>query len=249
MFNYFIIFIIIYLGSSFFTPYRVLADNSLIDTVLQAEDSIVTVKSLRTEIMPSAHASAAVDPSLSRIVVARTMKTGQLEKTGAGVIISSDGLIVTNLHTILGAQKIAVILHDQTILRAKILHTMPEHDLALLKITTPSPLKPIEFVDSNTVQLGDEVINIGHSVLLRDTISGGVITGLGTSSPDDHPELKTVELIRVNINLYKGDSGGPLLDKQGRLIGMIEAKQISKDKTTFAIPSNKIKKLYLDFIK
>lgn len=221
-------------------PLKSHARDSLIDVVTQANESLVTVKAFRTEI-GGASAAVARDPKTGRILVARRAKAAQLSKQGAGVIIHPKGYIVTNLHTVKGAQKVGVALHNGKVLSARILELLPENDLALLMIDPPFDLKPIPIANSDRVRLGDEVINIGNSELLNRTISGGVVYRLGTvPNPDGS---KSVELIQANMNLYKGDSGGPLLDKQGRLIGMIAAKYRSHEKATLAIPSNKIKKL------
>lgn len=220
-------------------------NESLIQTVLKAEESFVTVKSVNTEpIAPKT--SAALDPKSGRLIIAQTSPMAKYEKTGAGVIIHPDGIIATNLHVIAFAKKVAVVLHDNTVVGAKIIRYVSDDDLALLKIDPPYPLKAIEIADSDKVQLRDEVINVGNSQLLDETISGGRVTRLGTTGEENNKE---VAMIQIGINLYKGDSGGPLLNKDGRLIGMIVAKYRAKDKAALAIPSNKIKKLYENFIK
>lgn len=225
------------------------AQGSLIETALEFRESIVTVNALLApQGIASPKAQAAIDAKTGRIVVASKVKAAQVGKQGAGVIIHPSGLIVTNIHTLYNTQKIAVTLFNGRTFGASIVHMLPKHDLALIKINAPLPLKAIEFADSNQIHLGDEIINIGHSELLKETISGGRIIGIGTSHlTENGPE--TIEMIKINMNLYKGDSGGPVLDKQGRLVGMIVAKQLHADKVTYAIPSNKIKKLYLDFIR
>ena len=225
------------------------AVNSVIDTVMKEKESLVAVYALGVPAFGSPHSSVAIDPKTGRMLVASSLKTAQLTQKGAGVIIRADGFIVTNIHTIQGAQRIAIELHDGRRVGAQVIHFLPKHDLALLKINPPYPLRPIAFEDSNTVQLKDEVINIGSSDLLKETLSAGIVIGLGTSSISPEQKQKSVELIEVNINLYKGDSGGPLLNKEGKLIGMIVAKLHNKNRSAFAIPSNKIKKLYLDYIK
>ena len=206
-----------------------------------ANESIVTIRAMRKDIGP-VKKSSAFDPRTGRILIAKRAPTAQLEKTGAGVIIDSNGLIVTNLHIVTFADKVAVILHDNTVVGAKILRYLSEDDLALLKIDPPYPLKSILLADSDKVQLGDPVMNIGHSDILNKTISGGIVNRLGTIDDNDN---KKVEYIQVNMNLYKGDSGGPLLTPDGHLIGMIAAKYRSKNRATIAIPSNKIRELFL----
>ena len=243
-----LLYLTFFVSLNSFFPDKAFSQESLIETALKARQSIVTVKARTTIAHKSPKASAAIDPQSGRMIVAQRVRAARFEQNGAGVIINPSGLIVTNLHIVRGAQKLGVRLFDNTSVGAKIVHLMPKHDLALIKIDPPYPLTPIEFVDSNTAQLGDQVINIGSSELLKETISGGRIIGLGTSTLSGDQNRKNVELIKVNMNLYKGDSGGPLLDKQGRFIGMIAAKLQHTDRAVFAIPSNKIKILYLDFV-
>ena len=92
-------------------------------------------------------------------------------------------------------------------------------------------------------------IHIGNSDFWNESLVSGKITGLVGARLARNRKNKIVELIRVNITVYKGDSGGPLLDKNGHLIGLMAAKLKNKERMSLAIPSNKIKKLYLDFVK
>jgi S1-C subfamily serine protease len=223
--------------------------SSLLEKIISSRESIVHVHAITQVVAPVGQQKAMLDPKTGRILVARIVPALTQEKKGAGVIITASGLIVTNIHTIQDSQKIAVILHDGTTLGASVLFLHPEHDLALLKIEPPHPLRPIEFANSDEVKLRDEVINIGSSDALDETISGGMVNGLGVAKPSHKDENPMVEVIKVNMNLYKGDSGGPLLNKEGKLIGIIVAKLHHKNRSTLAIPSNKIKKLYFDYMK
>ncbi|MCA9409473.1 MAG: serine protease [Candidatus Omnitrophica bacterium] len=237
-------------GSSIFFNYCVLfflslsatpvfAQTSFIDQLLHSQKSLVSIRALKTQIYGQQQTEAAIDKKSGKILVAEKAKASLAEKNGAGVIIDPSGLIVTNLHVIYGADKIAVIFHNQTQVSAQVVELNPAADLALLKVKPPFHLEAVSFADSNRVRLRDEIINIGHSELLHKTISGGKISGIGTRDGRGN-----IELIQVNMNLYKGDSGGPLFDHNGRLIGMITAKNFAKDKTSYAIPSNKIRELY-----
>lgn len=221
--------------------------SALLDA-LESRKAVVAVKAVRVEAQLSPNASARVNPKTGKIMVARKAIAAELEKDGTGVIINQGGFIVTNFHIIKGAHRLGVTLFDGTKVGATILHFMPEHDLALLKITPPYPLTPILFANSNSVHLGQEILHIGNSAFLNKTISGGIITGIGKNYFKNIKAPQTVELIRININVYKGDSGGPVLDKNGELIGIIVAKQQNVRRAAFAIPSNKIKELVLDFI-
>lgn len=230
--------------SLLFLPLTQAQDATLIEKAIHSARSIVHIEALNIERAPFGRQSAVINPATGQMMIARSVPVAKQVKKGSGVVISSSGLIVSNIHTIFGAEKIIVYLSDGTSLSAKVLHLAEQDDLALLKVESASPLIPVEFADSNLVRLKDEVMNIGSSDLLKETISGGNINGLGTNRI-----TKEIDLIKINITLYKGDSGGPLLNKDGRLIGMMMGKLKDKDRASFAIPSNKIKKLYLGYVK
>ena len=217
--------------------------DSMIEKIQEAEKSVVHIQAAGGSILKSPQARAAINPHTGQIIVARGIKTAEIKRSGTGVIINAEGMIVTNFHTIQYAQTILVTFFSGESIPAKIVHMIPQSDLALLKVDPPFPLRPIILADSNKVELGDDVVDIGGSRVLYHVLSGGRIIGLAKNNL-----TQAVEFIKVNIDLYKGDSGGPLLNRQGELVGMIMAEIKNKDKSTLAIPSNKIKILYLDFI-
>jgi S1-C subfamily serine protease len=218
--------------NTFFGPIA-WADGSIIEKAHHSKQSIVSVYGFRQGIVKA-------DGGI-------LLKS--IQQSGAGVILDARGYIVTNLHTIHQSKKVAVSLQDQSLHGARIIKVFPQDDIALLKIDVSVPLTPIVLADSNALTLGETVINIGHSQLLHETISQGKIIGLGTSLDEAGQTL--VELIRVNLNLYKGDSGGPLLNQQGNLIGMMAARvKANNDRqASLAISSNKIKKLCAEFLE
>jgi len=225
-----------------------LAQNSLIENLLNTKKSIVAIKAWKIEYRKAPKVQAAFDPKSGKILIARQGLAAKMEKNGSGIILNSKGHIVTNVHTVKFADQIAVKLHNNETYFAKVQHVLTHHDLALIKIEPLKPLTPIKFANSDKVRLRDDVANIGNSDFLSNTFTGGVVTGLGSRNFGPNNEVKINDLIQVNMNLYKGDSGGPLLNSNGELIGIIVAKDKHKDRTTFAIPSNKIKNLYKDFV-
>ncbi len=242
---YSILVVLFYIIFTF--QYSYCYDNSAIDTILKSNKSIVGITALRTEVRKSPKASAAIIPAAGRILIGRKIRTAYAAKQGAGVIVSNDGLIVTNFHTIRMTSIIKVKLPDHRVVNARIIHIMPKNDLALIKVSSSLQLTPIKFANSDTVHIGERVFNIGHSALLNHTISEGRVTGIAIAPSTGIK--KSVELIKVNINIYKGDSGGPLLNEQGLLIGMMAAKIKNHYHASLAIPSNKIKKLFMDFMQ
>ena len=217
---------------------------SIINTV---QNSLPAIVSIRAEIQNAAASkpSAVKDPRTGRYVVARHLQTRSIERFGAGVVIDPSGIIVTNIHTIYNANKIEVFFWDHTSTYAKVINLAPSTDFALIKVSLDHPLKAIAFADSNQLQLGERVYNVGNSRLLKETISGGRVIGLGKS--EKNPE--ETELFQINMNLYKGDSGGPILNEDGKLVGLMVAKETQANRSAFAIPSNKILQHYQDYLK
>src|SRR3989338_267002 len=144
------------------------AQESLLDKIIHTRESVVGVRAARMD-MSTSPPSAALDPGTGRILVGSRLRGVHMDKNGAGVIIHPEGMIVTNFHTIRYAKIVTVELADRTVHAARIVHLLPQFDLALLQIVPPYPLSPIEFADSNQVHLADRVINIGSSSFLRDT--------------------------------------------------------------------------------
>ncbi len=212
---------------------------SFIETAQKVSQSLVTIEAHVRGLVQSQQAAAGIDPQTGRLIIARNAKAISHNRTGAGIILDRNGILVTNAHIVRGANSIKIILNDGQEESASIKKIIPGEDLAFLKIDSPGQLKPITFADSDQIHLRDEIFTIGHSPLLNNTISGGKIIGLGVRSHNS-----AIELFQINMNLYKGDSGGPLLDRQGRLIGLMVAGQMQTDQSSFAIPANKIKKEY-----
>lgn len=185
-----------------------------------------------------------VQKAENSIVTIEAQKAGS-GQSGAGVIIAPDGYIVTNTHTILDAQFIVVTLHDGTQLPASIASIAADSDFTILKINPPSTLQSLPWADSQAVQLDDEIIAIGNSTLWKETISGGKINSIGRPRSGAG---QTIELLGMDLNLDHGDSGGPILDRNGNFLGIVVAKNTRMDRASFAIPSNKIREHFLKYI-
>jgi len=212
----------IILNSSF-----VWADSNLIEKIEHTEKSIVVV---RTE--------------LNRIMPGNPPKMATYYRTAAGIVIDSSGIIVTNTHTIIDAPFIFVILRDGTKLPAQVLYASGEYDFSFLKIQPPYPLQRIHWADSSLINIGDPVIAIGNSDYDNQSIMSGHIKGILQSQ-----STASNDFLELDLDLYHGDSGGPILDNQGRLLGMIMAKRESQESTSIAIASNKIHLQYLQYKK
>ena len=183
--------------------------------------------------------------------------SGVQEDQGTGMIITSNGEVVTNNHVIAGATSITVTLYGSLkALPATLVDTDPTNDVALLQITDQSDLPTVTYGNSDNVQVGDAVVAIGNALGLSagtPTVTQGIISAKGRSvQASDSSGTSTENLtnmFQTDAAINPGNSGGPLVDSSGRVIGMNTAVASSADGTSqaqnigFAIPSNKIEKL------
>lgn len=165
--------------------------------------------------------------------------------TGTGVVLTSDGFLVTNAHVVEGAQSISVLLTDQRVFSAQIVGKDDVTDLAVLYIATQD-LTPAQFGDSSTLRVGDTVVAIGDplGIEFRGTYTNGIISGIDR---DVDIGGRTMTLLQTNAALNAGNSGGPLINCYGQVIG-INTMKISTftsksgvEGIGFAIPSATVK--------
>jgi serine protease Do len=134
--------------------------------------------------------------------------------SGSGIVWRSDGLIITNAHVVRNKQ-VSVSLPDGRKLPARVLAHDPERDVAALKVEA-NDLRPIELGDSENLKPGEWAFAVGHPFGVEGAATAGVIIGSGGNLP----EQRGREWVMVNLRLRPGNSGGPLVDVQGRLIGV-----------------------------
>lgn len=138
------------------------------------------------------------------------------EGLGSGVIISKDGLILTNHHVVEGADAIEVVLHDGQSTDAEVIGTDPETDLALLRVKLPN-LPAITLGDEKRTRVGDVVLAIGNPFGVGQTVTSGIISALGRNQLG----INTFEnFIQTDAAINPGNSGGALVDIDGRLLGI-----------------------------
>lgn len=169
-------------------------------------------------------------------------------RLGSGVIIRSDGYIVTNHHVIESAETIKIALNNGKIYSAKIIGDDPDTDLAVLKIDAIK-LPSIEFAESNLHQVGDIVLAIGNPFGVGQTITQGIISGLSRN----HLGINTFEdFIQTDAAINPGNSGGALINTNGQLVG-INSAIFSKDGGSmgigFAIPVSIVNKVVTQIIQ
>lgn len=159
---------------------------------------------------------------------------------GSGFIISDDGYILTNEHVIGGATEINVYLSGQDKpIRANVIGEDAELDLAVLKINAVSKLPYLELGNDDNTQVGEWVIAIGNPYGLDHTVTAGVISAKGRPVQVEGRQYKN--LLQTDASINPGNSGGPLLNLEGKVIGINTAVNASAQGIGFAIPANTVK--------
>jgi len=171
---------------------------------------------------------------------------------GSGFVWDDKGHIITNFHVIYQADKIEVFLSGQGSYKAEVVGVSPEYDLAVLKINAPARLlKAIPIGDSSNLKVGQKAISIGNPFGLDYSLTQGVISALGRSIRSIGGR-KIHDVIQTDAAINPGNSGGPLLDSEGKLIGvstMIYSTSGASTGIGFAIPVNIVKRVVPQLIK
>jgi S1-C subfamily serine protease len=180
----------------------------------------------------------AVGPAVVGIVA--RLKTGDSQQeqagTGSGVIIAPDGYILTNNHVVQGAHAITATVQDGTVLEATLVGTDPATDLAVLR-ASGSSLSYATLGDSAKLQAGQLVIAIGNPFGFQSTVSTGVVSALGRALRSIDGRL-IEDIIQHTAPLNPGNSGGPLVDSRGRIVGVNTAIIGMAQGIGFSVPAN-----------
>lgn len=172
---------------------------------------------------------------------------------GSGSIIDTRGYVVTNRHVIAGAFKIYVSLSDGTQYEGTLVGSDEQTDIAVVKFTPPAgmELTTISFADSSNLKVGQKVIAIGNPFGFDRTMTTGIVSSLGRPIQIDTNSI-VKDMIQTDTAINPGNSGGPLLDSQGRMIGintMIYSTSGSSAGVGFAVPVNTAKRIVSDLIQ
>lgn len=192
-----------------------------------------------------------VSPSVVSIVTSTKVnnlfnQSYETAAAGTGFIVSSDGYIITNKHVVSGATSISVVLDDGSIYEdVEVVATDPINDIAFLKLKDASDLPAVTLGDSKTLTVGQQVMAIGNALgQYQNTVTIGVISGLGRSitASDGSQTVETLTgLIQTDAAINSGNSGGPLVNAAGEVIGVNTATSTSAENMGFAIPISSVK--------
>lgn len=180
----------------------------------------------------------AVGPAVVGVQVRHKAEGSSHEEggTGSGVIIAPDGYILTNNHVVQGAQAITATVQDGTLLEATLVGTDPATDLAVLRANSSS-LSYATLGDSSKLQAGQLVIAIGNPFGFHSTVSTGVVSALGRALRSIEGRL-IEDIIQHTAPLNPGNSGGPLVDSRGRVVGVNTAIIGMAQGIGFSVPAN-----------
>ena len=166
-----------------------------------------------------------------------------LVPSGSGFVHSS-GVVVTSRHVVVGASAIHVRLADGRVLRARYIAGDPDSDIALLDVDAPAAgLRPLTLADSSAVRVGDAVVAIGSPFGLASSVTAGIVSGVDRTimAPDNSP---VVGAIQTDAAINHGNSGGPLLDVHGDVIGVVAqfmSASGGNNGVALAVPSNTVR--------
>ena len=172
--------------------------------------------------------------------------------TGTGFIWDDDGHVITNYHVIGGASAVEVVLHDQMTYEATFVGASPSHDLAVLRISAPAgALRPVEIGDSEGLRVGQSVYAIGNPFGLSATLTTGIVSALGRRiEGTDGTPIENV--IQTDAAINRGNSGGPLLNSTGRVIGVntqIASPSGASHGVGFAVPISTVLRVVPELIE
>lgn len=194
---------------------------------------------------------------LPSVVTVRVASLGGISE-GSGFIVSADGHVITNDHVVAGGSgKATVVFDDGSSTPATVVGQDPESDIAVIKVSRTG-LKPVEFGDSDALAVGDPVLAIGSPLSLANTVTAGIVSALDRTMQAGEPggPVRYYAAIQTDAAVNHGNSGGPLVDGAGRVVGVnstikslvADGQEAGNIGLAFAIPINQAKRVTQDII-
>jgi S1-C subfamily serine protease len=192
-------------------------ENDIRETVFQAMASATPPPAYSTQVYQI------IRPSLVLIQTSfDSENTGQNDSLGSGVVINTSGDILTSLHVVAGSGDIQIIYADGTRAEGVIIAAQPENDLAVLGSSlVPEIIVPAILGNPNSLRAGDEAFAVGNPFGLYGSVSAGVISGFGRTFQPEGTDVTIENLIQIDAAVNPGNSGGPLLNRSGHVVGIV----------------------------
>ena len=207
--------------------------------ITQKDIERAVVHTLETQTLPSpaARAYEIIKPSVVRVRGLDTDPDGDDEierKVGTGVVVVDKGLILTNLHVVAGARLVKVVFADGLESEAEVVGLQPENDLAVLQAKTiPDDLAPANLGSPHDLAVGDHVVAVGFPFGIGPSVSAGVVSGLNREFRSPEGERLLTNLIQFDAAANLGNSGGPLVNMDGEVVGIVTAILNPTDQRVF----------------
>ena len=221
----------------------VLAERYLVDNSTTTTTAAAATTPISTATVTDGDALAPVAAKVSPSIVTVLVDSANESALGSGVVVSADGLILTNNHVVSSDGTVSVRLSTGKTVPAKVIATDTTHDLALVKATGLTGLKPVTFGTDDSVAVGDTVLAFGAPLGLEGTVTSGIVSALDRSV--DTGSEKLTGLLQTDAAINEGNSGGALVDTSGNVIGINVAIATAGDSSGnvglgFAIPAGTV---------
>jgi serine protease Do len=171
--------------------------------------------------------------------VLQSSEWGRHTLKGTGVVVDGRGYVVTNHHVVANAVRINATLPDRSVVRARVYKSDPAHDLAILRLPVKGKVQALAFGPASDLMVGETVLAVGNPFGYTNTVSTGIISGLGRSLTMPSGQ-KLTGLIQTNVALNPGNSGGPLLNVNGEVIGINVAIRDGAQGIAFALNADTV---------
>ena len=207
-----------------------------VDVVRKTKDAVVYISTTKTVTQRMA------DPFFFDFGGGDVVKV-PANSLGSGFLIHEDGYVVTNHHVIDRARQITVELSDGRKLPAELVSSDPDSDLAILKVAADKPLPRLELGDTSDLMIGEPVIAVGNPLGFSHSVSTGIVSAMHRELKDPRGQALMSDLIQTDAAINLGNSGGPLLNAYGQVVGINTAIRGDAQNIGFAIPVSKMRDL------